>query len=81
MLKKMPDTIVLVFYMVLMAAALTWVVPSGEYVRETVEVDGRFKEVVVDDSFHYVERSPQLFSVFSPCSTALSTRRMSSCSS
>lgn len=64
MLKKMPDTIVLVFYMVLMAAALTWVVPSGEYVRETVEVDGRFKEVVVDDSFHYVERSPQLFSVF-----------------
>lgn len=64
MLKKMPDTIVLVFYMVLTAAALTWVVPSGEYVREWVEVDGRMKEVVVDDSFHYVERAPQLFSVF-----------------
>lgn len=64
MLKKMPDTIVLVFYMVLTAAALTWVVPSGEYVREWVEVDGQMKEVVVDDSFHYVERAPQLFSVF-----------------
>ena len=64
MLKKMPDTIVLVFYMVLTAAALTWVVPSGEYVREWTEVDGQMKEVVVDDSFHYVERAPQLFSVF-----------------
>lgn len=64
MLKKMPDTIVLVFYMVLTAAALTWVVPSGEYVREWVEVDGRMKEAVVDDSFHYVERTPQFFSVF-----------------
>lgn len=60
----MPDTIVLVFYMVLTAAALTWVVPSGEYVREWVETDGRMKEVVVDGSFHYVERAPQLFGVF-----------------
>ena len=64
MLKKMPDTIVLVFYMVLTAAALTWVVPSGEYVREWVEADGRMKEVVVDGSFHYVERAPQLFGIF-----------------
>lgn len=60
----MPDTIVLVFYMVLTAAALTWVVPSGEYVREWVETDGRMKEVVVDGSFHYVERAPQLFGIF-----------------
>lgn len=64
MLKKMPDTLVLVFYMVLMAAALTWVVPGGEYVRERVEVNGRVKEVVVENSFHYVERAPQWSSVF-----------------
>lgn len=64
MLKKMPDTLVLVFYMVLTAAALTWVVPGGEYVRERVEVNGRVKEVVVENSFHYVERAPQWSSVF-----------------
>lgn len=64
MIKKLPDTIVLVFYMVIVAAALTWIIPSGEYIRESHIVNGTAREVVVENSFHYVESSPQFYSVF-----------------
>ena len=40
---------------------MTWFVPAGEFLRETV--DGR--EVVVNGSFHRVEASPQTWQVFS----------------
>ena len=40
---------------------LTWVVPAGEFLRHTV--DGR--EVVLSDSFHFVDRAPQTWQVFS----------------
>ena len=53
-MKRIPHTFTIVFALIVLAAALTWVVPAGEYVRESVE--GR--EVVVNDSFHFVERSP-----------------------
>ncbi len=40
---------------------MTWFVPAGEFLRETV--DGR--EVVVNGSFHRVEAAPQTWQVFS----------------
>ena len=39
----------------------TWFIPAGEFLRQNV--DGR--EVVVNGSFHYVDRAPQTWQIFS----------------
>ena len=40
-------------------------IPAGEYSRQTVEVNGSSRTVIVDHSFHVVEASPQTWQVFS----------------
>lgn len=60
-MKRIPHTFTIVFSLIVLAAMLTWVVPAGEFLRHTV--DGR--EVVVSDSFHFVERAPQTWQIFS----------------
>ncbi len=60
-MKKIPHTFTIVFALIVLAALLTWIVPAGEFLRETV--DGR--EVVVNNSFHYVDRAPQTWQIFS----------------
>lgn len=64
-MKRIPHTFTIVFALIVLAAALTWVVPAGEFVRQSVEVNGSTREVVVNDSFHYVESAPQTWQVFS----------------
>lgn len=51
---KAPNTILLVLSLLIAMAALTWVIPGGEYDR--VDQDGR--EVVDPDSFEYIESEP-----------------------
>jgi uncharacterized ion transporter superfamily protein YfcC len=65
MLKKIPHTYVIVFSIVILAAILTWVVPGGVYDRQSVNVNGIDRSVVVPGSFHYTERNPQTWQVFS----------------
>ena len=60
-MKKIPHTFTIVFALIVTAAVMTWFVPAGEFLRETV--DGR--EVVVNGSFHRVEAAPQTWQVFS----------------
>ncbi len=60
-MKKIPHTFTIVFALIVLSAILTWFVPAGEYMRQTV--DGR--EVVVSDSFHRVDAAPQTWQVFS----------------
>ena len=60
-MKRIPHTFTIVFALIVLAAVLTWVVPAGEYMRQTV--DGR--EVVVSDSFHRVDAAPQTWQIFS----------------
>lgn len=60
-MKKIPHTFTIVFALIVFAAVLTWFVPAGEFLRQTV--DGR--EVVVNGSFHYVDRAPQTWQIFS----------------
>lgn len=60
-MKRIPHTFTIVFALIVLAAVMTWVVPAGEFLRQTV--DGR--EVVVSGSFHRVERAPQTWQVFS----------------
>lgn len=60
-MRRIPHTFTIVFALIIVAAALTWVVPAGEFLRQ--DVDGR--SVVVDGSFHYVDQSPQTWQIFS----------------
>ena len=52
---KFPDTIILILCIMLAFIGLTWIIPAGEFARETL--NGR--SVLVPGSFQYVEASPQ----------------------
>ena len=64
-MKRIPHTFTIVFALIVFAAVLTWVVPAGEFVREKIDVNGSSREVVVNNSFHYTERAPQTWQIFS----------------
>ncbi len=64
-MKKIPHTFVIVFIIIVFAAILTWIIPSGEYVREKVVTDnGIERELINPDSFHYIEKTPQTWQIF-----------------
>lgn len=65
MLKKIPHTYVIIFGIILLSAVMTWIVPGGEYQRETVDVNGVARQVVVNNSFQYKDHQPQTWQVFS----------------
>ncbi len=63
---KMPHTYVIIFYIIVIAAICTWVVPGGEFERQTKLLpDGSSKTIIVPGSFNYVDNSPQTWEVFS----------------
>lgn len=64
MLKKIPHTFVIITTIILFSAVLTWIVPAGRFDYMSVEIDGVSREVVVDDSYHRVEATPQSWHVF-----------------
>ncbi len=58
---KVPNTYLLIFSLLVLIAALTWIIPGGKYERTVM--NGR--EVVVPNSFKYVESHPQgIFDLF-----------------
>ena len=61
---KIPHTFTIVFCLVIICAVATWVVPGGEFARETIEIEGVSRSVVVADSFQYTEHSPQTWQLF-----------------
>ncbi len=52
---KVPHTFVIVFFIVLFAAMLTWIIPPGKYVKTTEVVDGVEKSVM---TFYYKDQLP-----------------------
>lgn len=54
---RVPNSYLLIFSLLVFIAALTWIIPGGEYERAVI--DGR--EVVVQNSFKYVDSNPQGF--------------------
>ncbi len=54
---KVPNTYLLIFSLLVLIAAMTWIIPGGQYERAVV--NGR--EVVVQNSFKYVDSNPQGF--------------------
>lgn len=61
---KIPNTFVIVFGIILVAAAATWIIPGGHYERHTVTQTGVEREVIQRDSFRYQENHPQLLTIF-----------------
>lgn len=72
--KKIPHTYVIIFYIVIIAAIATWIVPGGQYVKqinpetgkkevvyETVKIDGKD---VLQPKFEYVENNSQTWQIF-----------------
>lgn len=54
---RVPNTYLLIFSLLVLIAALTWIIPGGQYERTIV--NGR--EIVVQNSFKYTESKPQGF--------------------
>ena len=52
---KLPDTLVLIFSILVLVAMLTWIIPGGEYQRN--HVDGR--SLIVPESYQTVPNQPQ----------------------
>ena len=65
MLKKIPNTYVIVFSIIVLAALSTWLIPGGEYSRHTELVNGINRTVITPGSFHYTDNSPQTWQIFS----------------
>jgi uncharacterized ion transporter superfamily protein YfcC len=65
MLKKIPHTYVIVFSIIVLSAMLTWFVPGGAFDRHTITVNGIDRSVVIPESFHYIDRNPQTWQIFS----------------
>jgi len=63
--KKIPHTYVIVFFIIIFAAILTWFIPGGNFKRETVVANGTEREVIVNNSFSYNESQPQTWEIFS----------------
>ncbi len=61
---KIPHTFTIVFVLIVVCAVLTWIVPGGEFDRQTVVVDGHEKSVVVADSYHHTDNNPQTWQIF-----------------
>lgn len=65
MLKKVPHTFVIIFGLIILCAVLTWIIPGGEFKRETLIVNGIPREVIQSQSFQFVESNIQTWQVFS----------------
>ena len=65
MLRRVPHTYVIVFTLLVVCAVSTWIIPGGEFTRQTVSVNGVEREIIVDQSFQFVDSSPQTWQIFS----------------
>lgn len=63
--KKIPHTYVIIFTVILIAAAFTWFVPGGSFEREVITTSSGKSEVIKADSFTYTENVPQTWQIFS----------------
>ena len=59
MLKRVPHTYVIVFFLIIISAVATWMIPGGEYIT-TISEDG-----IRSVEFQVVESHPQTWQVFS----------------
>ncbi|MDO4643306.1 MAG: YfcC family protein [Cardiobacteriaceae bacterium] len=58
---KMPDIYIVLVLFILVVAALTYIVPAGQYERETVQTAHGMQTMVVKDTYHTIEQHPVNF--------------------
>lgn len=61
---KIPHTFTIVFSIIILCAILTWILPGGEYQRQTVVVDGTERNIVMADTFQHIDNEPQTWQIF-----------------
>lgn len=62
---SVPHNLVIVFSIIIISAVLTWIIPGGRYDRQTIEVNGVERSVIVNGSFQYIDSQPQTWQIFS----------------
>ena len=70
--RKVPHTFVIVFFIIVIAAVLTWIIPPGKYVQKQVGDEtvmtfyyaDQLPEAVGDNEFHAEPQTWQVFSAF-----------------
>ncbi len=65
MLKKVPHTYVIIFTLIVLSAALTWIIPGGSFERELKVVNGVEREIIKNNSFQFADKDVQTWQVFS----------------
>ncbi len=63
-MKKVPNVFAIMFFLIIIAAISTWVLPGGAYERIQEKVGGVERTVLVDGTFHNTESNPQSIQVF-----------------
>ena len=58
---KIPHTYVIIFYIIVLAAIMTWIIPGGQYQEAIQEDQGQEVKTKV---FQYTESQPQTWQVF-----------------
>ena len=53
----MPDTLIIVAAVVLLVAILSWIIPSGTYDYQQMDVAGRVRDVAIDGTYHTIDKS------------------------
>lgn len=54
---KLPDTYVIVAFIVLIVAILSWIVPPGAYEYEQVDINGTMRNIAIDGTFQYIDKT------------------------
>ena len=52
-----PDTLIIVAAVVLLVAILTWIIPSGSYDYQDMDINGRIRSVAIDGTYHVIDKS------------------------
>ncbi len=64
LIRRIPHTYTIVFSLIIISAIATWIIPAGEFARETVQVGSTERTVIVNNSFQYVDQAPQTWQIF-----------------
>ena len=59
--RQIPHTYAIIFYIILFCAALTWIIPGGQY-KESINAAG--EKTVVYEAVEHVPQTWQVFSAF-----------------
>ena len=54
---SMPDTLIIVASVVLLVAILSWIIPSGTYDYQEMNINGRIRNVAIDGTYHTIDKS------------------------